>query len=90
MIEIPSFIDLHTHTRYPDKNNFPIFEIEKAALNGGYSEVLAMANSEIIIDSIENLKLARSFDKKLDIKVCLLYTSPSPRDVEESRMPSSA
>ena len=23
-------------------------------------------------------------------KYCLLYTSPSPRDVEESRMPSSA
>ena len=25
-----------------------------------------------------------------DIYICLLYTSPSPRDVEESRMPSSA
>ena len=25
-----------------------------------------------------------------DIVTCLLYTSPSPRDVEESRMPSSA
>ena len=25
-----------------------------------------------------------------DDNVCLLYTSPSPRDVEESRMPSSA
>ena len=24
------------------------------------------------------------------IPICLLYTSPSPRDVEESRMPSSA
>ena len=24
------------------------------------------------------------------LKLCLLYTSPSPRDVEESRMPSSA
>ena len=23
-------------------------------------------------------------------RICLLYTSPSPRDVEESRMPSSA
>ena len=23
-------------------------------------------------------------------ELCLLYTSPSPRDVEESRMPSSA
>ena len=26
----------------------------------------------------------------IDTLVCLLYTSPSPRDVEESRMPSSA
>ena len=25
-----------------------------------------------------------------DLQDCLLYTSPSPRDVEESRMPSSA
>ena len=29
----------------------------------------------------------RDLDNVLD---CLLYTSPSPRDVEESRMPSSA
>ena len=28
-------------------------------------------------------------DKEKDV-FCLLYTSPSPRDVEESRMPSSA
>ena len=26
----------------------------------------------------------------IELKACLLYTSPSPRDVEESRMPSSA
>ena len=26
----------------------------------------------------------------LTLPTCLLYTSPSPRDVEESRMPSSA
>ena len=25
-----------------------------------------------------------------DMKVCLLYTSPSPRDRQKSRMPSSA
>ena len=31
-----------------------------------------------------------SFLKPGIIKICLLYTSPSPRDVEESRMPSSA
>ena len=28
--------------------------------------------------------------ERLGIGFCLLYTSPSPRDVEESRMPSSA
>ena len=31
-----------------------------------------------------------SFDSSLYPQSCLLYTSPSPRDVEESRMPSSA
>ena len=29
-------------------------------------------------------------DSDSEINACLLYTSPSPRDVEESRMPSSA
>ena len=28
--------------------------------------------------------------KKSDLDICLLYTSPSPRDAHESRMPSSA
>ena len=34
------------------------------------------------------VKLSEEITKKSYI--CLLYTSPSPRDVEESRMPSSA
>ena len=34
-------------------------------------------------------KMLENFNEK-KFKVCLLYTSPSPRDVEESRMPSSA
>ena len=29
-------------------------------------------------------------DSWISSVICLLYTSPSPRDVEESRMPSSA
>ena len=33
---------------------------------------------------------APKFLKTSESKTCLLYTSPSPRDVEESRMPSSA
>ena len=44
------------------------------------------------------LPIIKAFTSSADIRVgskdislsCLLYTSPSPRDVEESRMPSSA
>ena len=32
----------------------------------------------------------KAITKEGEIDTCLLYTSPSPRDVEESRMPSSA
>ena len=28
MIEIPGFIDLHTHTRYPDADKFPYNDID--------------------------------------------------------------
>ena len=35
----------------------------------------------------EKIQISRVFD---ELGICLLYTSPSPRDVEESRMPSSA
>ena len=33
---------------------------------------------------------AESIVSNLDLKTCLLYTSPSPRDRQKSRMPSSA
>ena len=44
-------------------------------------------------ESVKGIKQGCVSDAKAFIdkyKDCLLYTSPSPRDVEESRMPSSA
>ena len=35
-------------------------------------------------------KTSKPSDYGIQLQACLLYTSPSPRDVEESRMPSSA
>ena len=46
------------------------------------NDELDRADSEIILSPPANGTKFRYF--------CLLYTSPSPRDVEESRMPSSA
>ena len=39
---------------------------------------------------LENQEKSLKEDAAFLSEACLLYTSPSPRDVEESRMPSSA
>jgi len=56
----------------------------------GFLGVLTASIASILIEKkfmenkgMKNVTVKRHF-------VCLLYTSPSPRDVEESRMPSSA
>ena len=44
----------------------------------------------IEINQQEYKKVLKKYKKIKKYMNCLLYTSPSPRDVEESRMPSSA
>ena len=46
---------------------------------------------DYISEGLNNLAEAVSHNSNsIEPLACLLYTSPSPRDVEESRMPSSA
>ena len=47
------------------------------------------ANSLLILGIMKTNKKLNS-GQKLFIYLCLLYTSPSPRDKRQSRMPSSA
>ena len=42
------------------------------------------------IFSLHGEKYFRNLEEKINLKLCLLYTSPSPRDATLSRMPSSA
>ena len=51
-----------------------------------------MTNEEIIQEMIEQAleDALLGYRDHHQYDDCLLYTSPSPRDVEESRMPSSA
>ena len=42
------------------------------------------------VDPVRDAQTVETELMLADIDSCLLYTSPSPRDVEESRMPSSA
>ena len=48
------------------------------------------AGIELFGTEVKSIRMGKCSIKEAFIKICLLYTSPSPRDVEESRMPSSA
>ena len=43
-----------------------------------------------LIEIDEKFKIFKGGISVIDIGACLLYTSPSPRDRQKSRMPSSA
>ena len=69
--------------------------LEFDSVHGRWVKDIKVKEKEIIIDG---KKLAyTSFKNYLDVPwekssvdICLLYTSPSPRDRQKSRMPSSA
>ena len=51
-----------------------------------FNELLKRLKAGRFKSTLYNLKV----DGQDDVRVCLLYTSPSPRDATLSRMPSSA
>ena len=57
-----------------------------------WDEIKQKLSSSKLKDDSSSLRKQCLFPKNAQIinNPCLLYTSPSPRDVEESRMPSSA
>ena len=62
------------------------------SLRNPQGEKIARANIYQVCRGVLNLEwLENEIDAKIDeYQLCLLYTSPSPRDRTRSRMPSSA
>ena len=61
----------------------------------GYKDMVAMDLSLGMLEEAKSKNVYNAFDQMalggtLDYATCLLYTSPSPRDRQKSRMPSSA
>ena len=53
--------------------------------------IFTMTITGAMANTLEKAKTTGKFTLAYrESSICLLYTSPSPRDVEESRMPSSA
>ena len=54
-------------------------------------EYWSKANTSVeTIDGVSYVRLHGNLIAEVDDNGCLLYTSPSPRDLSTSRMPSSA
>ena len=49
-----------------------------------------LVNGVVLFDVASGIAKGKALDIAQSSSVCLLYTSPSPRDPKTSRMPSSA
>ena len=59
------------------------------AVNSAYEMSKKYGEVYMLGDIVHNESVVSDLEKE-GVKVCLLYTSPSPRDMRRSRMPSSA
>ena len=66
------------------------YKVQPDVLRATSRALYGTLNARMERGTAKELKGANKADGCLLLKACLLYTSPSPRDVEESRMPSSA
>ena len=86
-------------SRIPNPGDYFVFDAEKESIiviRGRDNEVRAFYNvcthrgSRICLDEEGSKKLLVCPYHAWSFSACLLYTSPSPRDMPRSRMPSSA
>jgi len=69
--------------------------IKDAPILSGGSLIPVGGEQKLVLENGDSFKVTSNTASSVDVivsvlEICLLYTSPSPRDVEESRMPSSA
>ena len=84
---------------YPETIAFLSFQVLEGARDGkSVSQLMSegttwLSKSQVmegIPEMVDEVQIEAVFPDGTKLVTCLLYTSPSPRDVEESRMPSSA
>ena len=73
------------------KRSDSVSEYNAPDLSAEAASMLVKSHNEFILQhSAKKLGLGKAFEDAARYNICLLYTSPSPRDRQKSRMPSSA
>ena len=73
------------------ENGFPDYRIQKVdSYTGKYGDMYLCDNAMQLDTAMEDFEYTKWLDPDGVPCYCLLYTSPSPRDRQKSRMPSSA
>ena len=63
-------------------------QVARMFVEGGYTVTPSEFDADAIL--VNTCSVRDQAEQKALGKICLLYTSPSPRDLSTSRMPSSA
>ena len=74
--------NIYTWAAKPAKRTLTVRDLKAAKGKRKFTQVTA--------NSVDEAEAAEKAGFDMIISNCLLYTSPSPRDAHESRMPSSA
>ena len=68
-------------------------QLRHRSVNPGNSEAQVRVDTEGLVTAVKeavDAQVSKAAQTALKTNNCLLYTSPSPRDLSTSRMPSSA
>ena len=83
---IDKLYKIHADKDKEERRNILQAELVSKIIMTNYGKTAYYKIEEIVFDDLESIQLE---DASMSLS-CLLYTSPSPRDLSTSRMPSSA
>ena len=88
-VDDPNTLQNKIRKRFKQLKIYGTILVGKEGINGTISA--EQKNLQKAVEYIRSIKGFKNIDIKFShSKICLLYTSPSPRDRTRSRMPSSA
>ena len=98
-MKLSDYLEIHPDVENAIKNSEPVVALESTIISHGMPYPKNVETALMVEETVRSNKAVPAtiaiINGKLKVgltndEICLLYTSPSPRDKRQSRMPSSA